>query len=62
MLEQLGDLGGHRELIVYQGIWNYLNILLLSTMTTLVGIGLMLTVWVPIFSITRKSYIKMARW
>lgn len=62
MLEQLGDLGGHRVLVVYQGIRNYLNILLLTTMTIPVGIGLMLAVCVPIFSITRKSYIKMARW
>ena len=32
MLEQLGNLGGQRLLAASQGIWNYFNILLLTSM------------------------------
>lgn len=62
MLQQLGNLRGHRALVIYQGIRNYFNILLATSMITSVGIGLILAVHVLIFSMNRKSYIKMARW
>lgn len=55
MLEQLGDLGGHRELAVSQGIRNYFNILLPTSMTTAVGIGLILAVHVPSFSMIGRA-------
>lgn len=62
MLEPLGDVRGHKVLAVYQRLWNYLSILLPTTMTLPIDIGLILAVHISIFSLKRKSYIKMARW
>lgn len=62
MLEPLGDFRGHKVLAVYQRIWNYFSILLPITMTLPIDIGLILAVRISIFSLNRKSYIKMARW
>lgn len=61
MLEPLGNLRGHTVLAVYQGIWNYFNILLATRTITPLGIGLILAAYVLIFSMNRKSYVKMAR-